>query len=954
MSRSSEAPASLARIMTAYSFGNRWVGIVALGTPPPPEPLHKMALRLRVKLLSRTVSLDKTLAVPVDTILQSLARLRVRMTVTGQDARSQECLDLERKIRAGRTPALRPWLKNALLEVHAPPQPPPVAANAPAPASRPAAAPLVPTEHITATGWAQSYPQAPFSPWVPPTPTGLLQDLQTMDLVLDENAMLWVRWACLHSSYLYESVPDSPISASVLDLLSTLGRGWMRLAMLDRIRSQRGDLTTNAEVSDALASDHHARALLAAWVSDIQTAFYGKGEAATMAAGQKSSAPESVALQILGALALVTASQQPADALLEHVSFTPLTPEPDWATMLSSALKREPEIVRSSSGPDHDKTFTVTVKANGLSASAKGRSVKAARKAAARSYVLQYLPHSAPADALGTARTSPPPRPYRGDFPRHTRAVRWTQQAFEVADAAWMSQALTHRSWTYENRAVVAEARQRDYGALATEGAEVLTTLVRHHYALETLSTSSRLATIVATLPAVSRDVVVTLFNAMPVEAGVLRSKGMPQLSLDVKEDVTQAIAAAAWRANGDLLMERQPVTVANWIRAFTPAADPSTQLQEYCAPLKVSYDVDYERRGPDHQSQMCATFTFDVEGKPRCRGRWRTTKTAAKQDAAAAVLSWVFGHDEGVQPSGDRMVLLRALFLAELRTADPERINARREIVRGTLGVDLLAAHDYDGYLHWSRARAQLIPGPGTGIAARLSAFYEAVLTQHRRAAVRQWSVQNTPFHGAEALPPRIDEHVRAWRAGPEAGRLTLLEDLLTMLRHTDPVAATLEYVQRQAQTLAAAAGVSLEAERSGDQDGQSVILHLPGAQWSDAFEPVVEIVDNIVGGAIWARESEVVSVTIPTAPNVTDSVSRAGLDTLHRAWSDPWLDRVRDALTDVLLLVEYLPDLENEPSRAQLEELARAEHDLMLCLRLNDEHGSSGDKPKPAEKTW
>ena len=74
--------------MTAYSFGNRWVGIVALGTPPPPEPLHKMALRLRAKLLSRTVSLDSTVALPIDALLQSLARLRVRMAISGQDARS--------------------------------------------------------------------------------------------------------------------------------------------------------------------------------------------------------------------------------------------------------------------------------------------------------------------------------------------------------------------------------------------------------------------------------------------------------------------------------------------------------------------------------------------------------------------------------------------------------------------------------------------------------------------------------------------------------------------------------------------------------------------------------------------------------------------------------------------------------------------------------------------------
>ncbi|WP_179220094.1 putative dsRNA-binding protein [Rhodococcus sp. NCIMB 12038] len=801
----------------------------------------------------------------------------------------------------------------------------------------------VSTERILPTGWGQSYPQAPLSPWVPPVPPRLLQDLQKMDLVMDENALLWVRWACLHSSYLYESVSDSPISPAVLDLLATLGRGWMRLAMLDRVRAQRGDLTTNAEVSGVLASDHHARALLAAWIGDTQAAFYGKGEAAQLATGRRTSAPEAVAMQILGALSLVTASQAPADALLERVSFSPRS-EPDWVTLLSSALKREPEIVRSFSGPDHDRTFTVTVTANGLSVSANGRSVKAARKAASRSYVLQHLPHAASGAASGRAQTHPAPRPYRGNFPQHVRAVRWAQQAFEVADAAWMSQALTHRSWILENRAVVTDANQRDYGALATEGSEVLTTLVRHHYALQTLGASSRLATTVATYAAVSREVVLALFDAMPVEAGVLRSKGMQALSLDVKEDVTQAIAAVAWRANGDLLMERQPLTVANWIRGFEPPVDSSTQLQEYCARLKVGYDVDYERRGPDHQSQMRATITFDVEGGPRCRGPWSAGKRPAKQSAAAAALGWVFGHDEaGAPPTGDRLVLLRALFLAELRTVDPiRRVHAGTDIVAGTLGVDLLAAADYGGYLRWARTRAPLVPGSGTAVAARLEAFYEVVLTQHRRAAVRQWSVQNTPFHGAEAVPPRPDEHVRAWRAGPAAGRLALLEDLLTALRRTDPVMATLEYVQRQAQTVAAAAGVPLDTEHSSSEDiGRSVILHLPGAQWSDAFEPVVEIVDSIVGGAIWVREDEVISVTIPTAPTVAEPISCAGLDAVQRVWNDPWLDRVRDALADVLLLVEYLPESDDEPSSAQLKELARAEYVLMLCLRSNGDAG-------------
>ncbi len=266
----------------------------------------------------------------------------------------------------------------------------------------------------------------------------------------------------------------------------------------------------------------------------------------------------------------------------------------------------------------------------------------------------------------------------------------------------------------------------------------------------------------------------------------------MPQLSPEVKEDATQAIAGAAWRANGDLLMERQPLTVANWLRAFEPPVDSSTQLQEYCARLKVDYNVDYERRGPDHQLQMCATITFEVDGRPRCRGPWRAGKTPpAKQAAAATALNWVFGHDEVDEPpTGDRLALLRALFLAELRTVDPpeRRVHTGTDIVAGTLGVDLLAAADYDGYLRWVRARAQLVP-PGSGDSDRGSP----------RSVLRRGVDPPSPGCGAavecpeHTLPRRGGTAAEARQVrthlarGPGAGRLALLEDLLTMLRRTD-----------------------------------------------------------------------------------------------------------------------------------------------------------------------
>ena len=108
-------------------------------------------------------------------------------------------------------------------------------------------------DRIFATGWATAYPQVADSPWLPPLREQLADEIERLGLKLDDEAARWLRWACLHSSYLYESVLDSPISAGVLEILAMLGRGWMRLAILDRARGQRGEFASNNEVSAVLA-----------------------------------------------------------------------------------------------------------------------------------------------------------------------------------------------------------------------------------------------------------------------------------------------------------------------------------------------------------------------------------------------------------------------------------------------------------------------------------------------------------------------------------------------------------------------------------------------------------------------------------------------------------------------------------------------------------------------------
>ena len=645
-------------------------------------------------------------------------------------------------------------------------------------------------------------------------------------------------------------------------------------------------------------------------------------------------------MQIVGALSLVTASQAPADALLEAIDYLAPAPEPDWLSLLVSELKVQPRFERTDAGPDHDKTFTVAVVAAGRSASASAGSAKAARKAALREYVTGHLPRAVPKPAAAAI----PPRPlaYPANLPRHAQAVSWAQRAFEVADAGMMAQALTHRSWVHENAALVSAAHQRDYGTLATEGSEILTHLVRHHHALQLLNASFQVPAGRATSPNVTGQAVAELFDSMPVAAGVLRSRGLAQdadLATDLKEDVAQAIAAAAWRANGDLMAERQPAVLARWIRSFTPPADPTTQLQEYCSRAKVTFAFDFDQRGPDHAREYQATLTFEVDGRPSWRGNWCAGKTPAKQSAAGGALDYLLGDTKLGQDQGSRdgAAIVRGLLLAELRTIDPEVVNPQRELANGTLGVDLLAAGDHAAYQTWAKPRSTLLPLRGSAVADRLTQFYEAVLRRQRRDAISQWIVRHTPARGGQSTDPAA--RMRAWWAGTEPGLLVLLDDLLPRLRDPDPAAAIMDYIEAQARAVASAAGAELETERTDDPSARTLTIRIGGADLSDAFDPVVRLIESAGVGAAWAREPQALSVAFSTLPSIGDPINRAAVDAVKNAQNDPWLDNVHTALSYFLAVTESVFGTDDEPSPARMDELSLAELSLILQLRSNGE---------------
>src|SRR5438132_3357519 len=110
--------------MPAYSGGNRWVGILALTSPPVPPPLHKMA---RHRITARTrpepyLDVDGHW-VSVDLAHRALSLLG-RVLGTHDDLpRQAECFALARSLRLTKTrPGTWPhWARNAVLAYAADP-----------------------------------------------------------------------------------------------------------------------------------------------------------------------------------------------------------------------------------------------------------------------------------------------------------------------------------------------------------------------------------------------------------------------------------------------------------------------------------------------------------------------------------------------------------------------------------------------------------------------------------------------------------------------------------------------------------------------------------------------------------------------------------------------------------------------------------------------------------------
>jgi dsRNA-specific ribonuclease len=459
----------------------------------------------------------------------------------------------------------------------------------------------------------------------------------------------WLRLASMHSSYLYERLNDLQVNASLLRMIGSLGGRWCRLYLLDEFIAGE-PLASADEQSQAWAGSSPFLAQRVAEHLNIdQVMVLGRGEAATLRAPeQRSRTRESVTWQILGAMALL--GGRPAVSKICKQAYRETRkearpPTVNWLDVLNqSAGARDLDWSYRKSGPEHRPVFEAEVAdQRGRSGKGTAESKTGARKAAAEDFVRRHLPAAVNVQTKMTAKRRQA-RPgtaalYPNSPVEHQHAIHDLRELFGLPRSAdpLLTQALTHRSWTYEHQTLVNGANQRDNTALAHLGSVVADTLIAHdqasRVASQTMVPTEDDARIMPPPEQRLRD----FFEDLQLRPGLLLSAGVRTHQLtSICAGAMQAVLGVAWHFRHESLLTRRPRPLDEWLMVPNGRLDPSTVLQELCAIFKIQYSIDYLEQGPDHERRFNAVLRFTEDTQViKVQGPSAPSKTGAKHAAA-------------------------------------------------------------------------------------------------------------------------------------------------------------------------------------------------------------------------------------------------------------------------------------------------------------------------------
>ena len=926
-------------LMTAYSFGNRWVGIVALKEPPVFVPLHVMAARMAKARRSQRVQVGTT-DLDSGIVLRALKQVRHGYALREQWNMARASGQVAAQLSRGRLTAVPAWLEADMLAVlrnrtkrskrerSRPPTTAPMPRTMRTTGESPAGVAAVRqrelgrAKSLVASGWADALPPAPPHE-LATEPHGKLDELLALcgaDSASAEGSG-WLSWAVCHMSYLNELADrERTISAPGIKLLGSVGHQWVLVSATEKARSVTGDYTSAAQVSQARATSYaQIRKALGQAVRELGLAHLGKG----IQTGGVAPAGvfEDVGFQAIGALCLALGSNSPANSVVEALWPHEATDTTDWQEFVRKQVGAEPRYGVDESGPAHDRTYTVTIIVpDGRSVTAGAASVKKARVAAAKAFAKRYLPRSASSGVPpGGGR---PAQVLVGSTP-HARTAARLVTAFDLASdsSPLVSQALVHPSWSHENRRLIAERGQRDYRVLAAEGSEVVRALAIHQHALTTLKQSLTPTADDARVPSVEGDALADLATAVDLADGLLLGKGTV-LRPSIAADAAQGLIGAVWRARPGDLVVRQPTTLNRWLHRFRPDLDPQTLLERRLSSVGIEFEIEHDARGPEHRSEYCAVYLVGPDRVP-WSGTWASSKGKARQSAAAELVDLMIAHADGAELDlhPTEAAVLRVLLKGDIRHVTARGPKIDRDVASRVLGVDALASgylHEYDA---WARRYEQVLQASGSvgledDLSSDLLKYYTDLLRTSRSKSLSSFASRALQ----DAFPADGTAADTGGLAGIELLRTILVQDsfdpvpldqvVFTWLQRAGvrysldaseapttkrPLAAGLSAVLHGVLDLLAQLvddDAPLELTWSAESDQRDALtIRARGIDLGVTVTRALHAVVALLPGFVFHTEGDSLRLICPVVPSATGPLAAIGLQAAEDAFDGHWL---------------------------------------------------------------
>ncbi|MFC8678082.1 ATP-binding protein [Streptomyces griseorubiginosus] len=456
--------------------------------------------------------------------------------------------------------------------------------------------------------------------------------------------------ALVHSSYRHESRSDSPgMTKGVLEALNALGVAFIHreaAAMIYRTTATTVSGPMSASVARVVSTFPH-------WTSSQE--WIRQSAALSVGLDRESLSPKITAFlcrQVIGVLCLAGKEAVAARLLSDHIS-TELRRQSESVHDSKSVLKESlggetPTYEYEHEGPEHATVFRAIVTDTRLRrGEGTGRSKKAAAREAALDFLRRHIPGAMAArPQTGMRRSTPLELP--ASLP-HTETVRRIQGLFRLPDTArpLLSQALTHSSWAYENRAEMTRCRQQDYQVLAHLGAQTLIfehlrAAAQHMVQEPTGEFSFR---------TLENDVYDSALRQTGLSVGLLLGAGQKAngIPTEVGADAFQAVIGAITVAAGF------PATLADrWPRRWEPIwqlvapatprpADPTSLLERTAQAMKLQVRHEFRVEGPHHA--LLYTATGILASAPlgldtKVEGAAAAAKTPAKHNVSLTVLN--------------------------------------------------------------------------------------------------------------------------------------------------------------------------------------------------------------------------------------------------------------------------------------------------------------------------